>query len=135
MEVSRVAADWWEPDDGGNEFGLFDRIQDNKQYPTTDEYVVVDSGPFSCLLKAEIRQIEIKANMTVQQALAFDYAMVYGLNNCEIADVMEICESGVRKHLEMAVAKTKKVPHIGMLTIIVEEFGWKGFRDLMQGKY
>jgi DNA-directed RNA polymerase specialized sigma24 family protein len=115
-----------------DEFGLFNGIPEDGVFPRTDEYAAMQEGPFAGLLKAEIRNIERRAHMTYQQATAFDMALVYGFNNCEIARLMGISAAAVRKHLDFAYRKAEQLDNIGFMTVIIEQFGWKGFRDLMR---
>lgn len=115
---------------------IVDNLDDIAEYdpimPTEDDYAYIETGPFACLIKAEIRQIAVRARMTARQAQVFEMAMNWGLDNYAIGDILNLDESTVRYHLEAAIKKAKKLKHVGVMTVIVETFGWAGLRDLMR---
>lgn len=85
-------------------------------------------SPFVGLLRAELRQIERKARLTARQAQVFDWRLVHGLSYREIGRMIGISESMVRKHLVVAFAKAGHCRHVGVLTVLVETFGWEAVR-------
>ncbi len=109
-----------------------DDIEYDPIMPTEDDYAYIETGPFAYLIKAEILNITIRARMTARQAQVFEMAMNWGLDNVAIGDILNLDESTVRYHLEAAIKKAKKLKHVGVMTVIVETFGWAGLRDLMR---
>lgn len=133
VEIS-IAVDLQEPQ-GPCEI-IVDNLDDIAEYdpimPTEDDYAYIETGPFAYLIKAEILNITIRARMTARQAQVFEMAMNWGLDNVAIGDILNLDESTVRYHLEAAIKKAKKLEHVGVMTVIVETFGWAGLRDLMR---
>jgi len=109
-----------------------DDIEYDPIMPTEDDYAYIETGPFAYLIKAEILNITIRARMTARQAEVFEMAMNWGLDNYAIGDILHLDESTVRMHLSAAIAKAQRLEHVGVMTVIVETFGWAGLRDLMR---
>ena len=107
-------------------------------YPRTDEYAAATTGPVACLLKMEVIEVIKAAKMTPMQSAVFGLAMIDGYGNTEIARALvrsgyaDMTRQGVAKHLELAIRKAERVQHRGVITVIVEQFGWTGLRDLMR---
>mgnify|MGYP001164246009 CR=1 FL=1 len=133
VEMS-IAVDLQEPQ-GPCEI-IVDNLDDIAEYdpimPTENDYAYIETGPFVYLIKAEILNITIRARMTARQAQVFEMAMNWGLDNVAIGDILNLDESTVRYHLEAAIKKAKKLKHVGVMTVIVETFGWAGLRNLMR---
>jgi predicted DNA-binding protein YlxM (UPF0122 family) len=91
-----------------------------------------DGTPFEQLLWAEIRKMQKQTGMTAWQAEVFEwYLMGYSLQ--ETADVFGSTKQTVHQHLTAAFYKAKKFRRRGLLTTMVETFGFelaiKGMRE------
>jgi DNA-binding CsgD family transcriptional regulator len=82
-----------------------------------------DNTPFEALLWAEIRKIEKQTHMTAWQAECFEwYLMGYSLQ--ETAEVLGCSRQNVHKRLTGAFIKAKSFRRRGLLTVMVETFGF-----------
>jgi len=88
-------------------------------------------SPYVGLITKEVRRLERKAGMTEVQVAVFDAWLVLGQTTGEIAAVLGISPRAVRKDLAAAIAKADhcRDPHLGLLTVLVETFGWRAVRD------
>ena len=90
----------------------------------SDDYCACKSGPCTGLLRAEAALIIRRAHLTHCQALAFMWCQVQGLAEDEAARLMGCGVEEVRRLIAAAFTRIRRVPHIGLLTVIVETFGW-----------
>lgn len=81
------------------------------------------------ILRVELRIIERRANMTPSQAQAFDWVVVNGMSVRETAEILDISPTAVAKDLAAALCRARRVPHVGLFTVLVEVFGWQAVRD------
>jgi hypothetical protein len=93
--------------------------------PTAEEYCDLIDGPYAGLLKAEMRLICKRAHFTERQTAVWEWVMVCGMDVCQAAQVMECDESTARQHLVAALSRARRVKHAGLLTVLVETFGWQ----------
>ena len=93
--------------------------------PTLEEYAEADDSP---LLRVEWNILCRRAHLTEQQSRAFNWHRIVGLSLRETGTAMDVDESTVRHHLRAAYSRLRRVPHQGLLTVLIEVFG---FSDTM----
>jgi DNA-directed RNA polymerase specialized sigma24 family protein len=97
-----------------------DEIPAERGLPTLAEYAAADDCP---LLKLEWHIICRKAHLTERQCRAFEWYHIYGLPLTATAVIMNCEVRTVRSHLEAAYSRLKRVPHQGIVTVLIELFG------------
>ena len=95
-----------------------------------DAYTHPSSGAFAGLLWVEINKIERKSKMTARQAQVFDWHL-RGYTGSEIAEVLDVSHEAVSDSLKLAFVKANRVPHRGLVTVILESFGWDAIRQVL----
>lgn len=97
-----------------------------RDLPDVDSYPARWSGnEWRCLLRREIRWIESAAGMTYREALVFEYfALGY-----DVDTIRRLVGPDTPGLLESAVRKARGVPHVGLLTVIAESFGFGAALD------
>lgn len=91
--------------------------------PTVDLEDDIDITPYQGLLWYEIRLIEKKAKLTYWQAVCFEWYL-RGLSLSDIAEQFGRKKSTIQTHIERAIEKLDKVKHVGLITVLVSQFGW-----------
>jgi predicted DNA-binding protein YlxM (UPF0122 family) len=86
-------------------------------------------SPYRGLISWELRRIEARSGMTQKQACVFDLWLVQGASLAEIGRTLSITRTSVLQHLRLAQAKAARYPHLGLLSTLVEVFGWRAVRD------
>ena len=86
-------------------------------------------SPFHDLISWEIRRIERRSGMTTRQQVVFDAWLVEGASLTAIGACLGITRVAAWHHLNAALKKAAGYPHVGMLTVLVETFGWKATRE------
>jgi len=86
-------------------------------------------SPFADLLVCEVRKITRRTHMTARQAVCFEWWCCRGLSTRDIADALSISQSTANQHLRAALTKAGRYQYAGLLTVMVEEFGWQAVRD------
>jgi len=92
--------------------------------PPSDHYTEATAGPFAELLWVEIRRIERLGRLSALEAATFELHL-RGIRTTDIARAFGMPRSTVAYHLKQAIAKAQAVPHRGLLTCLVEAFGWR----------
>jgi DNA-binding CsgD family transcriptional regulator len=96
---------------------------------TSDDYTP-DITPYSGLLWAEIRIVMKQAHLSAWQAIVFEW-WVKGFTLSEIATILQRSKSTIQVHLQRALTKIKSVPYIGLITTLIETFGFQSVRDTL----
>ena len=86
-------------------------------------YTPDTAGPFASLLWFEVRHIERAARMTVLQAVVFEWHL-RGIETEGIAGVIGRTPATVTALLNKALNKAGQCRHIGLITCLIESFGW-----------
>ena len=86
-------------------------------------------APYEGLIAYELRRIEAHSGMTQKQACVFDLWLVEGATLAEIGRTLSITPTSVLQQLRLALAKAARYPHLGLLSTLVEVFGWRAVRD------
>ena len=97
--------------------------------PSIGEYAEADDSP---LLKVEWNILSKRAHLTARQYQSFYLYHVYGFSLRMTADAMGLDESTIRFHLKAAYSRLSRIPHHGLLTVLIETFG---VTDVMQALY
>lgn len=84
------------------------------------------------LLKLELVRIPKRAKLSEKQGRIWYYCVVMGLDTDSAASAMDVTPGTVRVHLLRALGKVRKLPHLGVFTVLVEEFGFDLVREVMR---
>lgn len=107
--------------------------------PSPHSYVSFecDSSPIAGLLWREIRRIPHRAKLTDWEEVVFDL-FCRGLTDADIGRIFVNPDTGrprtrqtIREIRMSAFKKIRCLPHLGCLTVMIEELGWPGVREYL----
>jgi hypothetical protein len=101
-----------------------EQIPDHIRLPTLGEYAANDDG----MLRVEWSILAARAHLTTRQHSCFFFYHVHGVGISRIADLLGLDEYTIRAHLQAAYSRLSQVPNPGLLTVLIECFG---FGDVM----
>lgn len=103
--------------------------------PDPSSYVsyLVDGSPFERLLWREIKHIQKRAKLTDWQSAVFE-CYLKGLSIRQTALIFSISDSTAQTHLDRAFNKTSRLSNLGILTVMIEELGWRAVRESLADK-
>lgn len=112
-----------------------DSLNDSQYIPLPGDYVGPDGdgSPLAGLLWSEVRRLERKARLTDWQASVVELHL-QGISDADIGrafpdeDGEPRTRQSVRDCRTLAFRKIGRLPHIGLLTVMVEELGWDQVR-------
>jgi predicted DNA-binding protein YlxM (UPF0122 family) len=90
-----------------------------------------NGSPFPRLVLQEVRRLQRQAHLTTLQANVFEWYVVRGLTFEQIATALCISKPVAWRHFCASVKKVEKIPYLGLLSTIIELFGWQDVRQML----
>jgi len=92
-----------------------------------------DEGPLSGLLWIELRQEYPRLHLNHRHATWFEMD-VMGVPQTRIAGMFHVTHQAVQQYCGWVKRCIEESPNRGLVTAIVEEFGWEGLRWVLRGR-
>lgn len=92
-----------------------------------------DEGPLEGLLWCEIRREYPRMRLDTRHATWFELYLLK-TSTRRIGELFEVDESTVRQTCKRVRDRILHSPHRGIITSIVEDFGWDGLRYILSGR-
>jgi DNA-directed RNA polymerase specialized sigma24 family protein len=99
-------------------------IEPVKDLPRSDEYARIDAGGRVALLTVEVKRMERWAKLTPREASIFELIAKNGLDAAQVSSLLNIEEDQVAQLYQDILKRIRRYPNIGLLTVLVETFGW-----------
>ncbi len=88
-----------------------------------------DDSPFPRLVVEEVRRLIRSGHMSRNEADVFRFYVCSGMKVREIGAIYGKSNGWVWKTLQTAIKKIEHAPNVGLLTVLIEEFGKKAVDD------
>ena len=109
---------------------MYDNLTEKRELSDLDNWEQPQA--WCHLIKLELNRVCKRANLTDQQDTCFRWWVCYGVHPKVIAERMGISDSQVYRHIRRAREKVEQVKYVGLLTVVWEEFGPEGLRELLE---